>query len=97
MYSQSDIFFGAERGFEGCSVTAGVIPRQSSAGQAAAECYLHSKIARERLRRVDVIFENPDGVGPSAFVLHLIAGLVDRFNASFPSLKNGFDSRIPLK
>ena len=24
------------------------------------------------------------------------AGLVDWFNASFPSLKNGFDSRIPL-
>ncbi len=24
------------------------------------------------------------------------AGLVDRFNVSFPSLKDGFDSRIPL-
>ncbi len=25
------------------------------------------------------------------------AGLVDWFNASFPSLKNGFDSRTPLE
>lgn len=29
-------------------------------------------------------------------ICSLYAGLVDWFNASFPSLKNGFDSRIPL-